>query len=594
MLNQAMDTRNEDSRAIAIYARKSNKTEGRSKSVEEQIEFCRSVIAALSLEGREVRLYADPEGVKGEWWWEDSHGRNPKPWRKELTRLVHDIESGEVGAVVVWRSDRLYRDAGVCDGLARLFINRRVRVIMQGREVDPGSADGRFQVTVEAANNRRWRDQISEDVRRDHDLKARLGMFTRNPSCLGFRSKGKDSQAVLPVEEELEIVRRIFRLYVHGEDGSAPMSPTGIAKKLMREGVRVAVGAKGHKAKDASLVHESQIRTILSNPMYVGRWRHLEQECECAALRVCGDAGSNGAAISTELFEAARAKLRSTKTRSEKAKYSAHLLTGLAVCGGCGRPMQLGSKRLPDGTTARVFKCVNKTGDRCPRGASVGVRDHVLDEWVLGALLPFIRREISEAAISIEAQELEEQRLVLEARVRDIRRKETEELKSLVGALDAVQVAAIAADFRMERCEAEAHLERLRDRIDAQARAIEVPDEDLLGAKDKSRMKQALMSFLNWIALTKGGVVAYTKSGAIIAASYDGSTLTGYKRQGAFRRVEAPSARAAVGCAEWFPCPKRFVEGRRYVLGAVTAGLSDSDILPFVIWPRGDEEGADA
>lgn len=582
-----------DGRAIAIYARKSNKTEGRSKSVDEQVEFCQAVVSASEISG-EVRIYAEADGMKGEWWWEDERKFNPAPWRPELTRLVRDIEAGRVGALVVWRSDRLYRNAGVCDALACLLVKHRVKLILQGREVDPSSSDGRFQVTVEAANNRRWRDQISEDVKRDHDLKARLGMFTRNPSCLGFRSKGKDTQAVEPVEEELQLVRRIFRLYVHGEDGSAPMSPTGIAKKLMREGVRVAVGAKGHKAKDASLVHESQIRTILSNPMYVGRWRHLEQEYECAALRVCGDAGSNGAAISTELFKAARAKLRSIKTRAEKAKYSAHLLTGLTMCGGCGRPMQLGSKRLPDGSTARVFKCVNKTGDRCPRGASVGVRDHVLDEWVLGALLPFIRREISEAAVSSEAQELEEQRLVLEARVCDIRRKETEELKSLVGALDAVQVAAIAADFRRERCEAEANLERLRDRIDAHARAIDVPDEDLLSAKDKSRMKQALMSFLNWIALTKEGVVAYTKSGAIIAAFYDGSTLSGYKRHGAFRRVEAPSARAAACCAEWFPCPTRFVEGRRYVLGAAAGGLSNSDILPFAIESSEAEEQQDA
>lgn len=565
-----------DQRAIAIYARKSNKTEGRSKSVEEQIEFCRSVVDALSMQGREVRVYADPEGVKGEWWWEDAEGRNPRPWRPELTRLVRDIEAGEVGAVVVWRSDRLYRDAGVCDALARLLITHQVMLVMKGREVDPASSDGRFHVTVEAANNRRWRDQISEDIRRDHDLKARLGMFTRNPSCLGFRSKGKGSQAVAPLAEELVLVRRIFRLYVHGEDGEPPMSTTGIAKKLMREGVVVSVGAKGHKPKDNRIVHESQIRIILSNPMYVGKWKHNNETYDCPALRVCGPSGRD-TAIPVELFEAAQAKLARPKTKNEKSRYSQHLLTGLVVCGGCGRPMQLGSKALPNGARARVYKCVSKDLG-CPRGASVGVRDEVLDDWVVTSLIPLIRLEQSRLA-GPGVDELEQERLACEGRLAEIRRRETQELEAALGVLDVEQIGALAARFRADRIAAEARLKRLAECLRARDESTQCLAAGPL--EDKGALKTILGRLLQWIALTRNGAVALTSMGSVFAANYDESALRVYKAKGGTRRLCAPSIVAAASCAAWFPCPAEFIRGRRHVLGPMGELKSDAELMPF-------------
>lgn len=583
MMRKEMNKSGADSRAIAIYARKSNKTEGRSKSVEEQIEFCRSAVEALSMEANEVRIYADPEGVKGEWWWEDTDGRNPRPWRLELTRLVRDIEAGVVGAVVVWRSDRLYRDAGVCDGLARLFIKHQVRVVMQGREVDPGSADGRFHVTMEAANNRRWRDQISEDVRRDHDLKARLGLFTRNPSCLGFRSKGKGSQAVEPIEQELEVVRRIYHLYVHGEDCQPPMSTSGIAKKLMREGLVVSVGAKGHKIKDDRVVHESQIRTILTNPMYVGKWRHQGQIYDCPALRVCGPSGRDRA-ISVELFEAAQAKLARPKTRNEKSRHSPHLLTGLVVCGGCGRPMQLGSKR---GSDARVFRCSYKNLG-CPRGASVGVRENVLDGWVLNTLLPLVRSRVGQSKEDADAQALQAEQAKLERRVQELLAKEGFQLAELLGKVEPEQIAAIASQLRSERMMVEHRLRQVHEQLSQSSETANLTD-DAIRDLAPLRLKHALMSLLCWIALTKHGVVVYTRTGAVIAANYDESELLRYKTAGGARLVGEPTVASAACCAQWFPCPERFVVGRRHVLGNSALGMGDSELLPFSELPSQKE-----
>jgi hypothetical protein len=455
---------------------------------------------------------------------------------------------------------------------------------MKGREVDPASSDGRFQVTVEAANNRRWRDQISEDVQRDHDLKARLGMLTRNPSCLGFRSMGKDSQAVRAVDDELELVRRIYRLYVHGEDRKPPLSPTGIAKKLMREGVVVSVGAKGHKAKDSRVVHESQIRTILGNPMYVGRWRHRGELYDCRALRVCGPGGKE-CALPVELFDAAQAKLSAPKARGEKSRYSEHLLSGLVVCGGCGRPMQLGSKLLSDGSRARVYKCVTKDLG-CPRGASVGVRDEVLDDWVMGTLLPLIRSEQAKNS-GCDSEQLEAERLACEARLAEIRRRETDELDAVLGKLDAEQIGALAARFRQQRIAVEGRLREIaeKQRFDGDAQGGQLDD---ISAGDKGAVKAILRRLLQWIALTKHGAVVLTSTGAVFAASYDEGAVKTYKTRGGVRRLRSPSVADAACCSTWFPCPAEFIRGRRHVLGALADAMADSNLLPFAKDCEGD------
>jgi DNA invertase Pin-like site-specific DNA recombinase len=565
-----------DRRAVAVYARKSNKTEGRSKSVSQQIEICEKTRELLNLPG-DVRIYSEGEGFKGEWFWEDAAGRNPKPWRPELTRLVRDIERGEVGAVMVWRSDRLYRDPEVSSALVRVFLKHNVRLFLGPREVKPGSADGYFHVTMEAANNRRWRDQISEDVRRDHELKAKLGMFTRNPSCLGFRSKGRKSQAVEPVDSELALVRRIFRLYVHGEDGEPPMSTTGIAKKLMREGVVVSVGAKGHKVKDSRVVHESQIRIILSNPMYVGMWKHNEEINDCPALRVCGPSGRD-TAIPVELFEAAQAKLARPKSKNEKARYSHHLLTGLVVCGGCGRPMQLGSKR---GSDARVFRCSNKHLG-CPRGASVGVRESILNDWVLDTLLPLVRNSLGQQSEASDAQALLAEKVTLEARVQELLGKEGSQLAELLGKVAPEQIAAIAGELRAARSVLEQRLRQVQEKLSQAAEADGLADKTVRELSP-AKLKQTLMTLLRWVALTKEGVVCYTRTGAVIAAHYDESQLLGYKAAGGARLVGEPSVASAACCAEWFACPQLFVQGRRHVLGNSALGLADTELLPFAI-----------
>lgn len=133
--------------------------------------------------------------------------------------------------------------------------------------------------------------------------------------------------------------------------------------------------------------------------------------------------------------------------------------------------------------------------------------------------------------------------------------------------------------------------QRLRQVYEQLSPSSETADltEDAIRALDPAKLKHALMSLLCWIALTKHGVVVYTRTGAIIAANYDESELLRYKTVGGARLVGEPTVASAACCPEWFPCPERFVLGRRHVLGNSALGMADAELLPFAELPNQKE-----
>src|SRR5690606_11416662 len=98
----------------------------------------------------------------------------------------------------------------------------------------------------------------------------------------------------------------VFALFVHGENGEGPLGITAIANRFMDEGVRIAVSAKNHKVKHPDKVHTSQIRTILTNCVYVGRWRHRVSGFETERLLVPGVDCEPETVVSLALYEAAK------------------------------------------------------------------------------------------------------------------------------------------------------------------------------------------------------------------------------------------------------------------------------------------------
>lgn len=585
---------------VGIYTRKSDATEGKSKSLQQQLDHCHRLVEHYGFDLNEANIYSEEEGQKGDWYWNDGTDHFPKPFRPELTRMMTDIEAGKIEAVLVWRSDRLYRDNGVCDAIMQVLRRKKIRFICGVRDMDVNTASGLFQASVEAANNRRWRDQISEDVRRDQQFKAELGMFSRNPSCLGFRSKGKGTQEATPIWEEISLVSRVFHLFVTGEDlvtgeVPGPLGTNGIASYLMDRRVHWPKGQKGHKIKQPDVIHESHIRIVLQNCMYVGRWRHNRREYECEKLLVpVRDSTGNiipgmkpETVVPFSLYEAAQEKLARRQRPGKRSLTSEHLLTGLAVCARCGRPLQVhfsaykssksGAARAPRAN----FQCNHKRGERpCPPGTIVRLQEPVLDAWVVSELAPLLACEVeamrASAGRDVDVQSLAE----LERQVKEARGRETKKLMALMDVLDTEQFSDVAAQLRTEREALERRMTEVSQRLTNAERVLPDLGVEQLTAMPKSALKDALSRAVQWIALGKTGITVLTTWGTYIGADYRRYNRANPAEVANTFYLCPPTPAASLLSLFTLPDPAEFVRGRRDALGKKTNRLTDDELLP--------------
>lgn len=561
-----------------IYIRKSTETEGRSKSRDRQLADCQR--DAKSFGFRSVHVYLEEEGEKGEWWWDDHCGRNPEPYRAELTRLVDDIQKGKIQAVLVYKADRIIRDSGVSDGLAKLFRTYGVRFIANGRDTEISTARGMYQFAVDAAAARQWRDQISEDIIDDHAYKFERRMLTRNPSCFGFRSCGRESRALRPIYAELEIVRRIYRMFL-GVD-QAPLGPYQIARILMQEGVIISTGSKGHEVKDPKRVHGGSIRQILKNPMYAGLWQHNGEMAHYDQLLIVPEDGQGEptTAIPEEWYYQAAAKFSSGQHLGTKGATDKRPLAGLVVCGSCGRPCHVNIKRLASGGRTERWICPHRTGP-CRDCWGESYRSLVVDElnaWVASHLAPYLASELQALAGESSSASLNNQILKLERELGEMKEVETKRLKMALTALDEEQFAALAQELRFTRQEIEQKLMQAK-RLLALQNQSSAANEEILSS-DPAKFKAALRRHVRWIAITNSGVTCLTSLGTYLGAEFIERDRSVYGTPANRRTIGAPTSVSTASCLGWIGDPRSFLAGRRESLGAAASRCTDDELLP--------------
>ena len=135
-------------RRAAIYVRKSHFTEGKSKSLSDQIKDCRRVADKLGLDVSEDRIYMEAEGCKGDWTWAGSG--DPGPHRPALGRMMDDMAAGLFDSIVIWKSDRMYRDCGLADDILKRMRANKVALVCGGYDYLIHTATGFARASLEA------------------------------------------------------------------------------------------------------------------------------------------------------------------------------------------------------------------------------------------------------------------------------------------------------------------------------------------------------------------------------------------------------------------------------------------------------------
>ena len=295
----------------AIYARVSDKSQdGEDKtSIAEQTgdmeAYCESKGLTITARYQEV-------------------GRGWSKKRPEFQRMLADARKGRFDTIVCWKSDRLSRGMYPAAALMEVVEAHQIRLEAVLDAIDMKTFGLMAAIGKIELDNFRERSTMGKRGT------AKQGRAPTGRLPYGYRI-GDDGRPEV-IEEQAEVVRRIFHMYVH-ED----MRAYSIAVRLTDEEVPTQTG------KLTWL--QSRVHHILGNATYTGSWvygkyRHVSTEDGMTIYDQPKETWIEvpvPQVIDDETWERAQ-KLK--KQRSIKAKRNTkvlYLLQHLLKCGECGR-----------------------------------------------------------------------------------------------------------------------------------------------------------------------------------------------------------------------------------------------------------------
>jgi site-specific DNA recombinase len=235
---------------IAIYARKSKMTET-GKSIENQIAKCKAY-AVLKFDATDtnIEIYHD-DGKSG--FYAD---------RPEYLRMLKDVESGKISAIICYKFDRISRRTLDLLNLVEMLRSKGISFVSCTDDVDTSTKTGKILMSMLAAIAEFERDIIAERISDNMYELAKEGRWLGGNTPTGFYSKkekitlnGRKSTVnhLEPIPDELEMVRQIYEVYL------AKRSIQAVVQFTRDNGIMTKEGNKHTRVS---------IKNILNNPVY--------------------------------------------------------------------------------------------------------------------------------------------------------------------------------------------------------------------------------------------------------------------------------------------------------------------------------------
>lgn len=200
---------------------------------------------SLDMQQSKIRAYADLEGMHLAEIIEDAgiSGRNIKD-RPGVQKVLSLVKDRRVGAVIVFKLDRLARNTVEALSMARLMDRKGVALHSISEKLDTKSAMGRFFFTLMASLAEMERRVISERTREALARKKELGERVSRFAPYGYRFV---DNRLVEVPQEQAIVFGIKHLRDEGNS-------YGRIVQILAD--------RGIKTRKGTLFHKSQIQKI--------------------------------------------------------------------------------------------------------------------------------------------------------------------------------------------------------------------------------------------------------------------------------------------------------------------------------------------
>lgn len=284
--------------------------------------------------------------------------------RPDFQRMMDDVNSGQIGAIIVKDMSRFGRDYIMVGYYTEILLPQMdIRFIAVNDNVDSeNQADNDFTPFRNIINEWYAKD-TSKKIRSVLKAKGNSGKHLSVIPPFGYKKDPNDKDKWLIDEEAAQIVRKIFRMYLDGNNMG------NIARKLTEEGVETPKlyaenrGIKHYKAATyPEIWSRISVEYILSNYEYTGstvnfktkrksfknKKQWIQSKEDWAVFE-----GTQEAIIDKETFETVQ-KMRGTKRAYTKFN-EVNIFSGLLFCADCGGKMTI--RRRKDDRRKDAFIC---------------------------------------------------------------------------------------------------------------------------------------------------------------------------------------------------------------------------------------------
>ena len=302
---------------VAAYARVSTEQDAQQNSYEAQIDYYTNYIKGKP-DWEFVGIYAD-EGISG------TSYKN----RTGFNQMIGDAKAGKIDLILTKSISRFSRNTVDSLTVTRDLKAKGVEVYFEKENISSMDKTAELVFTMLSSIAQEESRSISENVRWGKQRSMEAGKISLPyKKFLGYE-KGEDGLPKI-VEEEAEIVRRIYKRYLEGA------SLCKIAEELMSDDIKTPSG-KRRWTKDG-------VRRILSNEKYKGDARlqktYVEDFLTKQVKKNRGERkqwyihDSHDAIVSAETFELVQKELARRAGRT--GRFYDSPFTGKIICGDCG------------------------------------------------------------------------------------------------------------------------------------------------------------------------------------------------------------------------------------------------------------------
>lgn len=336
------------SKTAAIYCRISDDREGRRLGVERQEQDCRALAEQRGYHVERVFVENDLSA--------STRSTKRRPLFEEM---LETCETGGFDAIVAYSSSRLTRRPRENERLIELFEKHGVRInYVNTADNDLGTARGRRRARDDAARDAEEAEEISERVARASLQRAQQGRSNGSPRAYGWQP---DHVTLDPYEHgiKVEIADRIL----------AGESQKSVARDLTERGIPTA---SWHPPLALKPWTQQVIRKMLTN------WRQCGLRVHNGEIMGQGDWQP---ALDEPVVRQLRDLLLDPDRVTHISTASRHLLTGLALCGVCDRPVSIKLSKRAGQSRRAVYRC-----QPCRLTRAEGPVDEYVTGYIVGLL----------------------------------------------------------------------------------------------------------------------------------------------------------------------------------------------------------------